>query len=121
MNSFYERRILLFAFGIATDSGGSEGICMEFATVFNRLIAEHGVTLTELSKATGIAKSTLFGWQNGTDPSFSKLKVLAEYFECSVEYFVSGEREPDPIEEIIKEEVHSGVYEISIKKLIKKK
>ena len=94
---------------------------MEFKTVLNALMKEHGVTLTDISRATGIAKSTLHGWTVGADPSLSKLRVLAEYFECSVNYFVTGERDPDPIEEIIKEQVHSGLYELTIKKVIKKK
>lgn len=42
-----------------------------------------------VSKDTGITKSTFSDWKSGrSKPKIDKLKILADYFEVSIEYFL---------------------------------
>lgn len=48
-----------------------------------------GVTDYRVSKDTGITKSTFTDWKNGrSQPKVDKLKILADYFGVSIEYFL---------------------------------
>lgn len=48
-----------------------------------------GVTDYRVSKDTGITKSTFSDWKsNRSTPKIDKLKVLADYFGVSIEYFL---------------------------------
>ncbi len=47
------------------------------------------VTDYRVSMDTGIAKSTFADWKSGrSKPKIDKLKILADYFEVSIEYFI---------------------------------
>ena len=60
-------------------------------SVFEHLLQEKGVTRYQVSKATGIPQTTLSTWKTrGTDPSVSTMKRLADYFDVSMEYLVTG-------------------------------
>lgn len=42
-----------------------------------------------VSKDTGITKSTFSDWKSGrSKPKMEKLKILADYFGVSIEYFL---------------------------------
>ncbi len=48
-----------------------------------------GVTDYRVSEDTGITKSTFSDWKsNRSTPKIDKLKVLADYFGVSIEYFL---------------------------------
>ena len=48
-----------------------------------------GVTDYQVWKDTGIATATLSDWKNGISrPKVDKLKILADYFEVSIESFL---------------------------------
>lgn len=67
--------------------------------IFEELLQEKGLTPYKVSKATGIANSTLSDWKRGiTEPKYDKLCVLAEFLGVSVGRFgaVSQENEPVP-------------------------
>lgn len=54
-----------------------------------KLRDEHGVTDYKVSKDTGIPKSTFSEWKAGrSKPKAPKLKILADYFNVSIEYFL---------------------------------
>ena len=47
-----------------------------------------GVTDYAVSKDTGIPQSTFSDWKSGrSKPKLEKLKLIADYFEVSVDYF----------------------------------
>ncbi len=49
-----------------------------------------GVTDYRVSVDTGITKSTFSEWKSGrSQPKVDKLKILADYFGVSIEYFIS--------------------------------
>lgn len=53
---------------------------------------EKGISDYQVWKDTGIATATLSDWKNGVSkPKTDKLKILADYFGVTVDYFVRGE------------------------------
>lgn len=49
----------------------------------------------DVVRATGITKSTFSDWKSGrSEPKKEKLQKIADYFDVSVEYLMTGE-EPD--------------------------
>ncbi len=62
---------------------------------FRSLCEQRHVTPAVVSRATGIASSTLTEWKKGRyAPKTDKLQKIAEYFGVSVEYLMTGE-EPE--------------------------
>ena len=56
---------------------------------FERLLSETNKTIYRVSADTGIATATLYDWRDGkTTPKVDKLKILADYFGVSIEYFL---------------------------------
>ena len=65
--------------------------------VFERLLKERNVTASDVSKATGIARSNFTDWKKGrTTPKLEKIQKIADYFGVSIEYLTTGE-EKSPI------------------------
>lgn len=65
--------------------------------VFERLLKERNVTASDVSKATGIARSNFTDWKKGrTTPKLEKIQKIADYFDVSIEYLMTGE-EKSPI------------------------
>lgn len=58
---------------------------------FVELLEKTNKTAYQVSKDTGIATATFTEWKKGTyKPKVDKLKVLADYFGVSIEYFLEG-------------------------------
>ena len=58
---------------------------------FAELLDKNNKTAYQVSKDTGIAQSVLSDWKTGrSKPKVDKLKVLADYFDVSIEYFLEG-------------------------------
>lgn len=50
---------------------------------------KRGITDYRVSLDTGITKSTFADWKSGrSNPKIDKLKILADYFGVSIEYFL---------------------------------
>ena len=63
-----------------------------------KLRDEKGVSDYRVSEDTGITKSTFTDWKSGrSQPKLDKLKILADYFGVSIEYFISDE----PVKEVV--------------------
>lgn len=59
--------------------------------IFKRLCEEKSVTPYKVGKETGIARSTLSDWKNGKSiPKQGKLQKIADFFEVSVDYLMTG-------------------------------
>ena len=66
-------------------------------SVFEHLLQKHGVSTYKVSKDTGIAQSVFSAWKTGiSTPKQDKLKKIADYFNVSVEYLMTG-KEKDGI------------------------
>ena len=56
---------------------------------FTELLEKTHKTSYRVSKDTGIAQSILSDWKTGrSKPKVDKLKILADYFGVSIEYFL---------------------------------
>ena len=64
------------------------------AAPFNRLVAERGITVSQLSQATGLSQQTLSQFRNGRAVTFDNLDVLCRTLRCQpcdlVEFFKDG-------------------------------
>lgn len=59
---------------------------------FAALLDKNNKTAYQVSKDTGISTATLSNWKNGNyNPKLEKLKILADYFGVSIEYFLNDE------------------------------
>lgn len=53
-----------------------------------------GVNDFAVSKSTGIAPATMSDWKNGrTEPKIDKLQRIADYFNVTLEYLMTGKNE----------------------------
>jgi len=60
--------------------------------IFSQLLQKFGVTAYKVSKATGISQSSLSDWKLGkVTPKTENMKKIADYFDVSVEYLMTGE------------------------------
>lgn len=56
---------------------------------FLSLLAQKNVTTYRVSKDTGIPANTFTDWKTGrSKPKTDKLKILADYFGVSIDYFL---------------------------------
>ena len=59
--------------------------------IYCKLRDEKGCKDADVSKATGITKSTFSDWKSGrSKPKGEKLRKIADFFEVSVEYLETG-------------------------------
>lgn len=60
--------------------------------IFAKLLKEKGVTPYQVSKATGVAQSSLSDWKNGrSKPKYEKMLAISDYFGVSVDYLLGNE------------------------------
>lgn len=63
--------------------------------LFQRL-SDMGLNAKKLSEATGISTGNISDWKNGRSlPSATKLDIMADYLDCSVDYLLGRTDNPD--------------------------
>lgn len=66
---------------------------------FQKLLDQKGVTAYKVAKETGLTTATLTNWKKGRyTPKQDKLQKIAEYFDVTVDYLLTGE-DAEPAEE----------------------
>ena len=56
---------------------------------FADLLSKTNTTIYRVAADTGIATATLYDWRDGkSKPKVDKLKIIADYFGVSIEYFL---------------------------------
>lgn len=61
-------------------------------SIYCKLRDEKQLKDSDVSKATGITKSTFSDWKSGrSKPKQDKLQKIADYFDVSLEYLTTGE------------------------------
>ena len=59
--------------------------------IFLKLLKAKGCSAYQVSKATGIAQSTLSDWKNGKSiPKADKIQKIADFFGVSADYLMTG-------------------------------
>lgn len=60
--------------------------------VFEELCGKNGITPYKVCKETGITTATISNWKAGRyTPKADKLQLIADYFNVSLEYLMTGE------------------------------
>lgn len=66
--------------------------------IFEQLMKSYGYTAYKVSVETGIAQSTLSDWKKGkSTPKADKMQKIADLFNVSVDYLMTGEEKDDSI------------------------
>lgn len=79
---------------------------------FMELLNLSGSSTAEVSRRTGIGKSTFSNWKKGEyNPKIDKLQKIATYFGVGVEYFFTDDYEERM--KLYRHELNSPVYEVS--------
>lgn len=56
---------------------------------FEQLLKEKGITAYKVAKDTGLSAVVFSEWKRGKcNPKVDKLKILADYFGVTIEYFI---------------------------------
>lgn len=62
---------------------------------FLNAIKAKGLSVADVVRGTGIAKSTMSEWKSGrSTPKADKMQKIAEFLDVSVEYLLTGRNEP---------------------------
>lgn len=81
--------------------------------IFAKLLKAKGCTAYQVSKATGIAQSTLSDWKNGKSiPKADKIQKIADFFGVSAEYLMTGKEGEDGNKYYINEEAAAIAQDI---------
>lgn len=66
---------------------------MEFKDILKELRLEKSLTQEELAKELNFSMSVVNKWENGKkNPSVGSLKILAKYFDVTIDYLLGIER-----------------------------
>lgn len=61
---------------------------------FLKLLKERNITSYRVAKDTGLSPTLFYDWKSGkSSPKVEKLKIIADYFGVSIEYFLKEERQ----------------------------
>lgn len=62
---------------------------MTFFNNIQRLCNENGISVTALGQKLGLSNATTAGWRKGSQPRGKTLKMLADYFDVTVDQLMS--------------------------------
>ena len=93
-------------------------LSVKFASTLKFLMRQKGVTTAELSRAIEVPVKTIGDWLTGRVPrDLDGVRRTAIFFGVSLHYLLF-----DPVADLLeKTEVHTGLYEISIRKVTPRK
>ena len=84
-----------------------------FSDMLRNLISQYGITQTELARNLGLKPNTISMYCSGNSrPDMDTLLEIASYFNVSIDYLITGEREEN---KILREEL--GLSEKSLENL----
>ena len=95
---------------------------MQLAKILKELCDERGITISMLSKKTGVPQQTLHNWNSGVEPkNFTQVKKVADFFEVSLDYLCFGKESKKP-EDITsyRDEINAGVFEVVLRRVKRK-
>lgn len=86
--------------------------------VLKRLIQQKGLTIVNLSRATGVPIQTLHGWLQGSEPKkLRQVKKVSDFLGVNLDYlcFEVESRKPNLSEEL--DEINTGPFEVILRKM----
>lgn len=94
---------------------------LKLGTILRHEMKTHGLTLKALEEMTGVPASTLSEWcQNRSPRNIVQVRKIADFLGVSIHYLLFGKadtHEHPTVSQLLKDDVFSGVFEISIKKV----
>ena len=70
------------------------------------LLAKQGKKQNELSDFTGISTSTISAWNTrGTNPAADTISAIADFFDVSTDYLLTGTEKSSPTENLSENEL----------------
>lgn len=86
-----------------------------------KILEDKELSISELARKTNVPKSTLVTWLAGRTPDLIQLDKVAQYLGTNIDAIAFGRKQEDVLSEIMqKVEIHTGLYEITVKKVTKK-
>ena len=93
---------------------------MKLSTTLKKLLTEHDITIAQLSRATKVPRQTLDNWLTGQEPrSLKQVKLIARFFEISLDELCFGETPKNPSIEQFSDEINAGIFEVVLRRIKK--
>ena len=94
-------------------------VTVKIGTNLTNLLSSKNLSLRELSRATGVPYTTLQEWTaNRTPRNPVQIQKVASYFDVSMHFLLFGQEDKsEPLTKLLKEDLFSGTFEISIKRV----
>lgn len=101
-------------------------IDMRLKIILKKLMESQGMTLSALSRETGVPKQTIHNWLCGTEPKhLDHVRSVAHFFNLSIENLCYGENPKsdkvgsnNPIQDH-EDEIKAGVFEVVLRRIKK--
>lgn len=91
---------------------------LKISNVLKNLMSKDRHTITSISKATGIPKSTISEWLNNRSPNPVHAAKVAKHLGISLHYLLFSEEDSEePLHRFVKEDLFNGTFEINIKRV----
>lgn len=93
-------------------------LSMELKNILKKLLKDNDISVAKLSRVTKIPRQTIDNWLSGQEPrSLSQVKIVAEYFDISIDQLCFGVSQPqNPIIQY-ENEIRAGVFEVILRKV----
>ncbi len=91
---------------------------LKIGKVLKNIMDKERHTLSSISKACGVPKSTISEWLNNRAPNPTQAVKVANHLGISLHFLLFGKDDAqEPIQKILKEDFFKGTFEISIKRV----
>lgn len=91
---------------------------LKIGMVLKKLMEDERHTLTSISKATGVPKSTISEWLNNRAPNPVHAVKVAKHLGISLHFLLFSEEDTEePLHKLFKEDLFNGTFEINIKRV----
>lgn len=89
--------------------------------ILREVLEEKNLSVTALARESGVPKTNIQGWLDGASPNINQLDQVAQYLGVSIDYLAFGRDDSEKWDELLeKVHIHTGLYEITVKKVNKK-
>jgi transcriptional regulator with XRE-family HTH domain len=91
---------------------------LKVGKVLKQIMDNDRHTITTISKASGVPKSTISEWLNNRTPNPTQAVKVANYLGVSLHFLLFGRDDAqEPIQKILKEDFFKGTFEITVKRV----
>lgn len=94
---------------------------MKLDKTLKALLDEERISITALSKKTGVPHQTLHNWLTGMEPrSLRQVKIVAKYFGVSLDFLCFEEGSETKMRsklDVHREEINAGVFEVVLRRV----